>query len=128
MPHDHPKKTTRRSFLDWLIALFSTIAGAAMAIPAMMYLWPAAKGGAAEDVEVKNAGSLKPGDSAMVQVRGKRSSSVRSDGILGVPCRLSPPGLPGEVGGWAQGVPLPMPCGGLQQRRTSRLRSRPPAP
>ncbi|MEK6799074.1 MAG: Rieske 2Fe-2S domain-containing protein [Planctomycetota bacterium] len=77
MPHDHPKKTTRRSFLDWLIALFSTIAGAAMAIPAMMYLWPAAKGGAAEDVEVKNAGSLKPGDSAMVQVRGKAVIVVR---------------------------------------------------
>ena len=56
-----PPTFTRRGFLDWLVGLFSTVAVAAMAIPGLLYLWPAAQGGKAEDVEVKGADALKPG-------------------------------------------------------------------
>jgi cytochrome b6-f complex iron-sulfur subunit len=66
-----PASPTRRGFLDWLISLFSTVAGAAMLIPGVLYLWPAAKGGKAEDVEVKGAVALKPDESTITQVRGK---------------------------------------------------------
>ena len=66
-----PASPTRRGFLDWLISLFSTVAGAAMLIPGVLYLWPAAKGGKAEDVEVKGADALKPDESTITQVRGK---------------------------------------------------------
>jgi len=63
--------SSRRGFLDWLIGLFSTVAVAAMAFPGLMYLWPAARGGKAEDVEVKGANALKPGEGLIAQVRGK---------------------------------------------------------
>ncbi len=67
---DH-SSTSRRGFLDWLIGLFSTVAVAAMALPGLLYLWPAARGGKAEDTEVNGAGALKPGEGIIVQVRGK---------------------------------------------------------
>jgi cytochrome b6-f complex iron-sulfur subunit len=67
----NPVSPTRRGFLDWLIGLFSTVAVAAMAVPGVLYLWPAAKGGKAEDVEVKGAETLKPGEGMIMQVRGK---------------------------------------------------------
>ena len=70
----HP---TRRGFLDWMIALGSTICGAAMAVPALMYLWPAARGGGAKNVEVEGAKTMSPGQSKMVQIGGKAAILVR---------------------------------------------------
>ena len=61
---------TRRGFLDWAIALFTAVSGAAMAIPGLMYLWPAARGGGAENVEVPGASSMTPGDSTIFQMGG----------------------------------------------------------
>jgi len=66
-----PPPPTRRGFLDWLIGLFAGVAGTAMAVPGLLYLWPAAQGGKAEDVEVKGADALKPGESTITQLRGK---------------------------------------------------------
>jgi cytochrome b6-f complex iron-sulfur subunit len=62
---------TRRNFLDIVIGLFSAITGAAMTIPGLMYLWPAAKGAAADRVEVEGAASMAPGQSKMVQFGGQ---------------------------------------------------------
>jgi len=54
-----------------------------MAIPALMFLWPAAKGGASENVEVEGASAMQPGDSRMVQVGGKAAIVVRrSTGLV----------------------------------------------
>ena len=39
------QQPTRRGFLDWVIGLGSAITGAALLLPSLMYLWPAAKGG-----------------------------------------------------------------------------------
>lgn len=68
--HHQPRnqQPTRRSFLDILIAGCSALAAAAMAIPAGLYLWPAAKGGGGEKVEVEGAKSLPVGGSKMVQL------------------------------------------------------------
>jgi len=71
------RTTTRRGFLDWLIGLGTFVTGLAVTIPGVMYLWPAARGGGAKNVEVKGAGSLSPGDSLMVQVGGKAAVVVR---------------------------------------------------
>jgi cytochrome b6-f complex iron-sulfur subunit len=69
---------TRRGFLDWVIAAGSAITGAAMAIPGLMYLWPAAKGGGgAEAVEVEGAKLMAPGQSRTLQVAGKAVIVVR---------------------------------------------------
>ncbi len=68
---------TRRGFLDWLVALGSTITSAPMTIPAVMYLWPAARGGGAENVEVEGAADLPVGQSTMLQVAGKAVIVVR---------------------------------------------------
>lgn len=43
------------------------LTGAAMAIPGLMYLWPAAKGGAADKVEVEGASKLAPGQASVIQ-------------------------------------------------------------
>jgi cytochrome b6-f complex iron-sulfur subunit len=61
----------RRGFLDWMIGACTAVTTAALALPAMLYLWPAAKGGKSEDVEVKGGAELKPGDHTIIQVRGK---------------------------------------------------------
>ena len=74
---EQPGGTTRRGFLDLVIGVFSTITAAALAIPALLYLWPAARGGASEDVEVKDAAKLQPGQSTALQVRGKAVIVVR---------------------------------------------------
>ena len=71
---DHP---TRRGFLDAIIALGSAVTAAALAIPGLLYLWPAARGGASEDVEVKGAGTMSAGDHTILQVRGKAVILVR---------------------------------------------------
>lgn len=68
---------SRRSFLDWLIAACSMVAAVAMAVPGLMYLWPAARGGGAERVEVLGAGSLAPGQSVKIQVGGLAVIVVR---------------------------------------------------
>ncbi len=62
---------SRRGFLDWMIAAFSAVAATALALPSLLYLWPAAKGGTTEEVEVKGGAEMKPGDHTIVQVRGK---------------------------------------------------------
>ena len=69
--------TTRRGFLDWLIAGFSAITGAVMAIPGLMYLWPAAQGGGAENVEIEGASDMAAGYSVTLQVAGKAVIVVR---------------------------------------------------
>lgn len=73
-PNQQP---TRRGFLDYLIALCSTIAGLAMTIPGMMYLWPAAKGSGSENVEVEGASSMSIGQAKTIQVGGKAVIIVR---------------------------------------------------
>ena len=69
---------TRRGFLDWIIGLFSTVAAGAMVVPALLYFWPAARGGKGGDVEVKDASNLKPGEGMIVQLQGK-AAIVRRD-------------------------------------------------
>lgn len=49
-----------------------------MTIPGLMYLWPAARGGGATNVEVKGANDLAPGASTMLQVGSKAVIVVRS--------------------------------------------------
>jgi len=72
--HDQP---TRRAFLDAVIGVGSAVTVGGMTVPGVLYLWPAAQGGAGDEVEVKNAASLKPGESVMLQVRGKAVIVVR---------------------------------------------------
>lgn len=49
-----------------------------MAIPALVYLWPAARGGGAENVEVEGAAAMTPGDAKMMQVAGRAVIVVRN--------------------------------------------------
>jgi cytochrome b6-f complex iron-sulfur subunit len=74
---DFDNKTTRRGFLDVLIGFCSAITGAALAFPAFAFLWPAAKGGATDNVEVDGAAAMQPGDSKMLQVGGRAVIVVR---------------------------------------------------
>ncbi len=71
------KPPTRRGFLDFLIAIGSTITALAMTVPALAYLWPAAKGGGADNVEVAGASALPVGQSVTLQVGGKAVIVVR---------------------------------------------------
>lgn len=71
------QKPTRRGFLDWIIALCSTVSAAAMSIPALMYLWPAAKGGGAEHVELEGAADMAVGQSKTIQLGGQAAIIVR---------------------------------------------------
>ena len=73
-PQDQP---TRRAFLDTMIAAGSAVTVCGMTVPGVLYLWPAAQGGAGEEVEVKDAAALQPGQSTMVQVRGKAVIVIR---------------------------------------------------
>lgn len=68
METDYNNPPTRRGFLDLIIAFCSAVTGAAMAIPSLVYLWPAAKGGEGERVEVEGAASLTPGQGIVMQV------------------------------------------------------------
>lgn len=77
MPGDPNPLPSRRGFLDWLIGLFSAITAAALAIPGLIYLWPAARGGGAQNVEVKGASDLQAGAATMVQVAGRAVILVR---------------------------------------------------
>ena len=64
-------RPTRRGFLDLIVAAGSAVTAAAIAVPGLLYLWPAARGGADEDVEVKGAADMTPGEAVTIQVRGK---------------------------------------------------------
>lgn len=75
MHTDRP--TTRRGFLDWVIGCCSGVTTLAMAIPGLMYLWPAAQGGGAENVEVEGASDMAPGQAITMQVAGKAVIVVR---------------------------------------------------
>ena len=77
-PNNPNQKTTRRGFLDWIIALCSVITGLALTLPSLMYLWPATKGSGAENVEVEGANNLSPGQSITMQVGGKAVIVVRN--------------------------------------------------
>ena len=68
MDVDEKKPLTRRGFLDWIVAICSVISGAALSIPGVMYLWPAARGGGVDTVEVEGASDLAPGEAVTVQV------------------------------------------------------------
>jgi cytochrome b6-f complex iron-sulfur subunit len=68
---------TRRTFLDWMVALGAGVTGAAMAIPGLLYLWPAASGSGVENVEVEGAADMSPGQSKTIQVGGKAVIVVR---------------------------------------------------
>ncbi len=72
-----PEAPTRRGFLDWLIAGCSFIAAAAMAIPGLFYLWPAAKGEATGSVEVDGVADMKTGDSKLIQLGSEAVIVVR---------------------------------------------------
>jgi cytochrome b6-f complex iron-sulfur subunit len=72
------QRPTRRGFLDWLIAMGASITGLAMVIPALTYLWPAARTGGSNKVEVEGASSMTPGQSKTVQVAGKAVIVVRN--------------------------------------------------
>ncbi len=65
------KPLTRRSLLDWLVVLGSGVVSAALAIPALAYMWPAAKGGANEAAEVEGAKDMALGQAKTIQVAGK---------------------------------------------------------
>lgn len=73
-------RPTRRGFLDWLIAVCSTITGAVMTIPGVMYLWPAARGDGSDRVEVEGAAKMAPGQSTTVQAGGKAVIVIRDRG------------------------------------------------
>jgi len=75
---DGNDKPTRRGFLDVFIGICSTIMAAAIAIPGLLYLWPAAQGGASEEVEVKGAKGMKVGEATILQVKGKAVHVVRT--------------------------------------------------
>ncbi len=72
----------RRSFLDWLVGFGTAIAAIALAVPALAYLWPAARGTGTARVEVKDAAAMKRGDSKMIQLNGKPIIVVRESSGL----------------------------------------------
>ena len=74
---DPRTKQTRRGFLDWIIALGSSMMGLALVAPALAYLWPAARRGGGTNVEVKGADGIALGQATMLQVDGKAAIIVR---------------------------------------------------
>lgn len=71
------EKPTRRSFLDLVIAVFGAITAAALAIPGLAYLWPAARGGGGERVQVEGAAEMTPGQSKTIRVGSEAVVVVR---------------------------------------------------
>ncbi|MEE9297371.1 MAG: Rieske (2Fe-2S) protein [Phycisphaerae bacterium] len=78
MQTNFDKPQTRRGFLDWVVGLGSAATAVAMTVPGVMYLWPAARGGGSEKVEVEGAGNLAPGQSITIQVGSQAVIVVRS--------------------------------------------------
>jgi len=74
---DYDNPTTRRGFLDLLIGFCSAVTAVAMVVPGLMYLWPAARGGKSETVEVEGAADMAVGTSKTVQVGSKAVIVVR---------------------------------------------------
>lgn len=72
------KPQTRRSFLDWMVALGTVVTSGAMAVPGLMYLWPAARGGESEKVEVDGADRLAAGQATTIQVGSQVVIVVRT--------------------------------------------------
>ena len=68
---------TRRAFLDWIVSAFTAVTGAAVSLPAILYLWPAARGGESESAEVEGAQGMTPGQSRTIQIGGKAVIVVR---------------------------------------------------
>jgi cytochrome b6-f complex iron-sulfur subunit len=71
------RTATRRGFLEILLAAGGAILAAALALPALAYLWPAARGGPRKNVLVEGAEALKVGGSVTVQVAGVAVIVVR---------------------------------------------------
>ncbi len=71
------KPPTRRSFLDLILAVGSLLTTAAVSIPGLMYLWPAAKGGGPAKVEVEGADQMTPGQGKTIQVGSQAVVVVR---------------------------------------------------
>ncbi len=117
---DKPKTMNRRGFLDLVVALFSSISAVALTIPALMYLWPAAKGKGAEKVEVDGADAMQVGQAKTLQVGGLAVIVVRqrsgfkafsascthlgclvswdgADGLFKCPCHAAVFGMDGAV-------------------------------
>lgn len=76
-PQPEPASPSRRGFLDWFVGASSAVTGVALATPAVMYLWPAARGSGADRVEIPGAAGMQAGQSAMVQLGGKPIIVVR---------------------------------------------------
>ncbi|MGD2109438.1 MAG: Rieske (2Fe-2S) protein [Phycisphaerae bacterium] len=60
-----------------MIGCCSGITALAMAIPGLMYLWPAARGGGTENIEVEGASGMTPGQARTIQVGGKAVIVIR---------------------------------------------------
>ncbi len=80
MPNDMNKPPSRRGFLDLILALGTFITTVAVAIPGLMYLWPAAKGGGPDKVEVEGASNMAPGQGKTIQVGSQAVVVVRHRG------------------------------------------------
>ena len=68
METNYQRPKTRRGFLELIIAVCTAVTSAAMAIPSLMYLWPAARGGGAQKVEVDGAAQLALGQATVIQL------------------------------------------------------------
>ncbi len=77
MPSNMNKPPSRRGFLDWIVALGTMITTVAVSIPGLMYLWPAAKGGGDENVEVEGASKMATGQGKTIQVGSQAVVVVR---------------------------------------------------
>jgi len=77
MPSDMNKPPSRRGFLDWIVALGSLVTAFAVTVPGLMYLWPAAKGGGADKVEVEGADQMTRGQGKTIQVGSQAVVVVR---------------------------------------------------
>jgi len=71
------RASTRRGFLEILLAAGGAILGIALVFPALAYLWPAARRGPRKNVLVEGAETWKVGESATVQVAGLAVIVVR---------------------------------------------------
>jgi cytochrome b6-f complex iron-sulfur subunit len=72
--------TTRRGFLDWVIYVCSTISGAALVLPALVYLFPATRSGPAKArEEAGDADSWRAWEARKIALAGKPVLVVKKD-------------------------------------------------